>query len=79
MIREYSGIFLKVILVLENLSKVNFWTSKLIFDFSIPYFGPQCPQIAVPLPKNGPQCPYLAVPPRPKWTSMSIWGGPIAT
>ena len=27
MTREYSRIFLKVILVLENLSKVNFWTS----------------------------------------------------
>ena len=29
---EYSRIFLKVILVLENLSEVDFWTSKQIFE-----------------------------------------------
>ena len=31
MTREYSRILFKVILVFKNLSKVNFWTSKLIF------------------------------------------------
>ena len=78
MTREYSGIFLKVILVLENLSKVDLFTSKLIFEFPRPYFGPQCSQIAAPQPQIGPQCPYLAVPPHIKWTSMSISGGPTA-
>ena len=34
MAREYSRISLKVILVLKQPSKVNFWTSKLIFEFS---------------------------------------------
>ena len=72
--REYSRIFLKVILVLENLSKVRFWIQTRCFHFPSPYFGPQCPQIAVPQPKIGPQCPYLAVPPHIKWTSMSISG-----
>ena len=38
---EYSRIFLKVILVLENLSKVDFWTSNLIFEFPKSIFGPQ--------------------------------------
>ena len=78
MAQEYSGISLKVILVLENLSEVNFWTSKLILNFPIPYFGPQSPQIAVPQPKIGPPCPYLPVPAHIKWTSMSMSGGPTA-
>ena len=78
MTREYSGIFLKVILVLKQFSNVCFWTSKLILTFPRPYFGSQCPQIVVPQPKIGPQCPYLAVPLHIKWTSMSITGGPTA-
>ena len=32
MTREHSRICLKDILVLENLSKVHFWISKLIFE-----------------------------------------------
>ena len=79
MAREYSRIFLKVILVLKQPWKVCFGTSKLILKFSIPYFGPQCPQIAVPQPKIGPQCPYyLAGPPHIKFTSISIYGIPTA-
>ena len=41
MTQEWSRIFLKVISVLENLSEVQFWTSKLIFEFSNSMFGPQ--------------------------------------
>ena len=66
MTREYSRIRLKVIWVLEQLSKVDFGTSKLIFEFfqcifwilmsifesSIAYYW---------------TCPYLAVPPHVIW------------
>ena len=45
---EYSGIFLKVILVLENLSEVRFWTSKLIFEFSKSIFWTSMPSICCP-------------------------------
>ena len=47
-------------------------------NYPIPYFGPQCPQVAVLQPKIGPQCPYLAVPLHIKRTSTSISGGPTA-
>ena len=92
MTREYSRIFLKVILVLENRTKVQFWTSKQIFNFSSPHFGPQCLKLLSHSPKldldvhiwrshsvlNVPQCQFLAVPQRIKWTSMSVSGGPTA-
>ena len=64
MTREYSRIFLKVILVLENLSKVNFWTSKIISQYFKCIFWTSM-SIFQSLTA------YY-------WTSMSISGGPSA-
>ena len=64
MTREYSGIFLKVILVLKQPSKVNFWTSKLIFECFKSIFWTSMPIFGSPTA-------YY-------WTSMSISGGPTA-
>ena len=78
MAREYSEIFLKVTLVLENLSKVQIRTSKLIFRFFLVHILDlnvlKLLSHSLKLDLNvhiwrshrilnGPQCPYLAVPP----------------
>ena len=61
---EYSRIFVKVILVLENLSEVDFWTSKHIFDDFKSIFWTSM------FIFDSPTAYY--------WTSMSISGGPTA-
>ena len=72
MTREYSRIFSKVILVLKTHPKVNFWTSKLIFECFKSIFWPLMSILDSPIAYNfismsisggpsayyGPQCPY---------------------
>ena len=64
MTREYSRIFSKVIWVLENLSKVKFWTSKLIFEIFYSILWTSMSIFDSPTTQN--------------WTSMFISGGPTA-
>ena len=68
MTQEYSGICLKIILVLENLSKVQIWTSILDLNALKLLSHSLNMDLNVHIWRShrilsGPQCPYLAVPP----------------
>ena len=67
---EYSTPFLKVILVLENLSEVNFWTSKQIFQFSKSIFWTSMPSNCCPTTYYGTSMPISGGPTAYHWTSM---------